>query len=91
MLINVFFKAKREFFFEKNFYTLNSFFPSADHKIFQRMGYYLLKLGTKRFLVNFEYIEYLEKKNLRKIMIKRTLIYWKNYIIKIQVNLFFFD
>ena len=62
MLINVFFKIKREKFYEKKFYALNSFLLSENHKIFEKMGYYSIKLGSKKFLVSFEYIEELEKK-----------------------------
>ena len=48
MLINVYFTVKREKFYEKNFYFLNTFSSSEEHKIFQKMGYYLIKLGTKK-------------------------------------------
>ena len=62
MLINIFFNFKRQKFYEKNFYFLDSFFQSNNHKILQKMGYYTMKLGSKKVLVNFEYIEQLEKK-----------------------------
>ena len=62
MLINVYFTVKRENFMKKNFYFLNTFSSSEEHKIFQKIGYYLIKLGTKKVLIHFEYIEKLEKK-----------------------------
>ena len=66
MLVNVFFETKREKFFDKDFYFLKSFFNSKNHKIFEKMGYYSIKLGSKKILVNFTYLEKLEKKNMFK-------------------------
>ena len=70
-----FFVKKGEKFFERNFYFLKSLFTSSDHKILQKMGYYLIRLGSKKIIVNFEYIEKLEKKKN-----------YKNFKNKIELN-----
>ena len=41
-------QLKEKNFMKKNFYFLNTFSSSEEHKIFQKMGYYLIKLGTKK-------------------------------------------
>ena len=64
-------QLKEKKFYEKNFYFLNTFSSSEEHKILQKMGYYLIKLGTKKVLVNFEYIEKLEKKKELKNSVKK--------------------
>ena len=62
MLVNVFFKIKRRNFYDKDFYFVKSSFSSDNHKILQKMGYYLITIGKRKVLVNYEYIEKLEKK-----------------------------
>ena len=91
MLINVFFKTERQKFYEKNFYFLNSFISSDSHKIFQKMGYYLIKLGSKKVLVNFEYIEYLEKKRLNNNKKKKSISSFEILYSKFQRKFIFFD
>ena len=74
------------------FIFLKSLFTSSDHKILQKMGYYLIRLGSKKIIVNFEYIEKLEKKKIIKILkTKLSLIHWKDFILIIQGSWFFFD
>ena len=49
------------------------------------MDYYLIKLGNKKSLINFEYIEKLEKKKrMLKNSVKKILIHWKSYILNFQ-------
>ena len=62
MLVNVFFKIKRRNFYDRDFYFVKSFFSSDNHKVLQKMGYYLIIIAKRKVLVNYEYIEKLEKK-----------------------------
>ena len=62
MLVNVYFKIKRRNFYDRDFYFVKSFFSSDNHKVLQKMGYYLIIIGKRKVLVNYEYIEKLEKK-----------------------------
>ena len=92
MLINIFFNFKRQKFYEKNFYFLDSFFQSNNHKILQKMGYYSMKLGSKKVLVNFEYIEQLEKKKrLKNKENKKSLNSFEKLYTKLPRKFIFFD
>ena len=62
MFINVFFKIRRKFLKKKNLFLKESIPTSSRLKNFETMGFYLIKLGSKKILVDFEYLEILEKK-----------------------------
>jgi len=92
MLINVYFAVKREKFYEKNFYFLNTFSSSEEHKIFEKIGYYLIKLGTKKVLIHFEYIEKLEKKKrILKNSVKKNINSLEKLYFKFPMKFVFYD
>ena len=92
MLINVYFAVKREKFYEKNFYFLNTFSSSEEHKIFEKIGYYLIKLGTKKVLIHFEYIEKLEKKKrMLKNSVEKNLNSLEKLYFKFPMKFVFYD
>ena len=64
ILINIFFENLLNTFLEKDYYALNkSSFSKKEKEILRRMGFYLIKISNKHFLVYFEYLENLIKKN----------------------------
>ena len=83
MLVNVFFKTNRKTFFKKKIYFLKKPIPDSSLKIFETMGLYLIKVKKNFFLVDFEYLELLEK---RKILIKNKTLTKLNNFEKIYFN-----
>ena len=64
ILINIFFENLLSTFLEKNYYALKkSSFSNREKEIYRRMGFYLIKISKEHFLVYFEYLENLIKKN----------------------------
>ena len=56
------------------------------------MGYYLIKLGTKKVLINFEYIEKLEKKKrMLKNSVKKNLNSLEKLYFKFPMKFVFYD
>ena len=56
------------------------------------MGYYTMKLGSKKVLVNFEYIEQLEKKKrLKNKENKKSLNSFEKLYTKLPRKFIFFD
>ena len=63
ILINIFFENLLNTFLEKNYYALKkSFFSKKEREIYKRMGFYLIKISKQHYLVYFEYLENLIKK-----------------------------
>ncbi len=64
ILINIFFEKLLSNFLEKNYYALKkSSFSKKEKEIYRRMGFYLIKISKKHYLVYFEYLEKIIKKN----------------------------
>ena len=64
ILINIFFENSLNTFLEKNYYVLKkSSFSKQEKEIYRRIGFYLIKISNKHYLVYFEYLENLIKKN----------------------------
>ena len=64
ILINVFFENLLNTFLEKDFYIFKkSSFSEKEKEILRRMGFYLIKISKQQYLVYFEYLENLIKKN----------------------------
>ena len=62
------------------------------HKIFEKIGYYLIKLGTKKVLIHFEYIEKLEKKKrILKNSFKKNLNSLEKLYFKFPMRFVFYD
>ena len=55
------------------------------------MGYYLIRLGSKKIIVNFEYIEKLEKKNYKNFKNKIELNSLERLYFNYSRKLVFFD
>tara|TARA_B100000035_G_scaffold194505_1_gene166047 strand:- start:3439 stop:5775 length:2337 start_codon:yes stop_codon:yes gene_type:complete len=63
ILINVFFENLLNNFLERNYYSLKkSTFSKKEKEIYRRMGFYLIKISKQNYLVYFEYLENLLKK-----------------------------
>ncbi|MFL2676347.1 MAG: hypothetical protein CNE97_04670 [alpha proteobacterium MED-G10] len=83
MFTNVFFKINTKSYLKKRIYFLKESIPKSRLKIFEIMGFYLIKLGNRRILVDFEYLEILEK---RKRLIKNKSLTKLSNFEKIYFN-----
>ena len=83
MFTNVFFKINTKSYLKKRTYFLKESIPKSRLKIFETMGFYLIKLGNRRILVDFEYLEILEK---RKRLIKNKSLTKLSNFEKIYFN-----
>ena len=76
ILMNVFFGNLLNTFLEKNYYALKKpSFSNKEKEIYKRMGFYLIKISKQHYLIYFEYLENLIKKNF----------YYKNK--KLNINI----
>ena len=80
---NVFFKINTKSYLKKRTYFLKESIPKSRLKIFETMGFYLIKLGNRKILVDFEYLEILEK---RKRLIKNKSLTKLSNFEKIYFN-----
>ncbi len=64
VLINVFFENLLDAYLEKNFYIFKKLsFSEKEKKIYKKMGFYLIKISKKYYLVYFEYLENIIRKS----------------------------
>lgn len=83
MFTNVFFKINTKSYLKKRTYFLKESIPKSRLKVFETMGFYLIKLGARKILVDFEYLEILEK---RKRLIKNKSLTKLSNFEKIYFN-----
>ncbi len=63
VLINVFFENLLDAYLENNFYSFKkSSLSEKEKEIYKKMGFYLIKISKKYYLVYFEYLENLIRK-----------------------------
>jgi hypothetical protein len=83
MFTNVFFKINTKSYLKKRTYFLKESIPKSRLKVFETMGFYLIKLGARKILVDFKYLEILEK---RKRLIKNKSLTKLSNFEKIYFN-----
>jgi ATP-dependent RNA helicase SUPV3L1/SUV3 len=63
ILINVFFGSQLNNFLDKEVYNLDRLINSKKIGIYKKMGFYMIKVNKKYYLVHFDYLENLYRKN----------------------------
>jgi len=63
ILINVFFGSQLNNFLDKEVYNVDKLINSKKIGIYKKMGFYMIKLNKKYYLVHFDYLENLYRKN----------------------------
>ena len=63
ILINVFFESQLNNFLDKGVYNVDRLINSKKIGIYKKMGFYMIKVNKKYYLVHFDYLENLYRKN----------------------------